>query len=171
MAGNVDRALLAADQRDPATGEDVLDAADGDLVPGNFATGKQHDIAFFKADLVAAIGDAREGSTRLALPAGGDNQHLAARQVHCRFEIHGIGKVFEVAAGLGRLDDPVERAPGDAELAIARLGDSTQRLQPRHVRGESSDKHPPALVLGDFRQKPAQHAAFGAGRLGIEHIG
>ena len=45
MAGDVDFALPVGDHLDAAIGEQVLDAADGELVAGNLAAREQHDVA------------------------------------------------------------------------------------------------------------------------------
>ena len=50
-----------------------------------------------------SAGDPAERGIGLALPAGGDDHHLARRQAHRRLVIDRVGKVLEVT---GRLGDP-----------------------------------------------------------------
>ncbi len=47
-----------------------------------------------RLDRVLLLGHARERRARLALPAGGDDQHLAARQAHRRVEIDRLGEIL-----------------------------------------------------------------------------
>ena len=108
VARYVDFGLPVGDEGDPLPGQRVLDTPDGDLVAGDLAAGKQHDIAGFQPYRVAAIGDTRQGGARFALPAGGHDQHLAARQVHRLLHADDFGHGFQVSAGLGDADDPVE---------------------------------------------------------------
>ena len=62
-------------------------------------------------------GDAAERRARLALPAGGDDQHLIARQAHRFVEADRRREILEIARRLGDAQDAVERAAGDAHLA------------------------------------------------------
>ena len=74
----MDIALAAAHQHDAAFGELVLDRTDRDLITGALPAGEQDHISRRQFDLVVALGYARERRARLTLPAGGDDQHLAA---------------------------------------------------------------------------------------------
>ena len=47
-------------------------------LPGMIRDEKMTRVAFAELELVRARGDAAERGARLALPAGGDDQHLAA---------------------------------------------------------------------------------------------
>ena len=155
----------------PALGQAVLDAPDGNLVARDLAAGEQDDVTRLKRNRVGAFGDAGERSARLALPSSRHDQHLSARRVHRGFEVDHLWQVLQVARGLGCTDDPVKRAPGNAQAPPGLARHLAQRVQPRHVGGKGGDQHPAALMLGDFGQKPALDDAFGTRRFGIENIG
>ncbi len=114
--------------------------------------------------------DPRERGARLALPAGGDDQHLARRQFHRGVHVDRRREVLEIAARLGDLDDPIERAPADAELTPGIARDIAERLHPRRVRREGGDEHP-AGAGGNRLVEPDANIGFGARRLLVEHIG
>ena len=95
VAGDVDLALPVGHHHDPALGKLVLDPADGNLVAGNLAAREQHDVALVRLDRVIVLGNARQRRARLALPAGGHDQHLAARQAHRGVEIDRLREMLQ----------------------------------------------------------------------------
>lgn len=107
----------------------------------------------------------------LPLAAGGDYQHVAARQVHRPVEIHRGREIVQITVGLPHFDNPVERPPGDAKLAPSDFGDIAQRLQARHIGSERGDEHSASGMLAHFVQQPSVNRAFGARCLRIEDIG
>jgi hypothetical protein len=115
---DVDQALPVGDERDVRRGQPVLDAADGDLVAGDLAAGKQHDIARFQGDRV--IDPRRSAPAPRAVRPARRSPRSALRRAagHRRVEIDRVGQVLEIARGLAGGDDPVERAPGNAQLAV-----------------------------------------------------
>ncbi len=72
---------------------------------------------------MAAERDPRQSGAVLALPAGGDDQHFAARQAHRRVEIDRVREIGEIAGGARDRKDAVERTAGNAKLAIGGAGD------------------------------------------------
>ena len=113
---------------------------------------------------------ARQRGAWLALPAGGDDQDLVLGQPHRRFGIDGVGEIGEIARRLRDLQDPVQRAPGDAQLAPRLARDLAQRVQATGVRGEGRDQHAP-LGLGHRLGEAAANARLRTRRLGVEHVG
>ena len=106
-----------------------------------------------------------------ALPAGREDQHLAARQAHGRVEIDGLRKVGEIAVVLRDLYDPVERAPGDADPAPRLARDLAQRLKPRDIAGEGGDDDTLARMARDLLHQRAVHRALAARGVGVEDVG
>ena len=101
------------------------------------------------------VGDARQRRARLALPAGRDDQHLVARQPHRGVGIDRVGEIrADSRVALRDLEDAVERAPGDAQLAPGLARDLAQRLQPRRVRREGGDQHAPLRLARPPRPAP-----------------
>ena len=125
----------------PRSTERVHDPADRDFVAGDLLGREDHRVALDQLELVAAERDPRQRRARLALPAGGDDHHLVARQAHRLVEADGLGEIEQIAGGLGDAQDAVERAAGDAHLAPGLDRDLAERLQPRGVGGEGGDQH------------------------------
>ena len=118
--------VVARHHVDVEAGEVVEHAAHFLLVARNGLRREDDEVARLERDVrVLVLGDAGDGGARLALPAGRDDQHLAARQVHRCVEVNQVRQVLEIAAGLGRADDPIKRVPGNAEPPIGRLGHFT----------------------------------------------
>ncbi len=103
MAGDVDRRLAVGDHLDAFRGQLVLDSADGDLVAGDLLGREDDEIARVERQLVLAEGDAGERGAGLALPAGGDDHHLAAGQSHRLVEIDHFREISEIADALRNL--------------------------------------------------------------------
>ena len=78
MTGHVDMRLPLGDDLHAKVGQLVHDPADRDFVAGDDPRREDDRVAFAKLQLVRAAGDAAERRARLALPAGGDDQHFAA---------------------------------------------------------------------------------------------
>ena len=115
-------------------------------------------------------GDPAERGARLALPAGGDDQQLLARQAHRLVEPHRLGEIAQVAGRLGHPENPLERAAGDA-YSTAGLGrDPADGLQPGGVGREGRDQHPP-LGLGDLLGHALVDALLGPRGGVLEDVG
>ena len=162
--------LPLGDRLNPLGGELVHDPADRDLVARDLLRRKDDAVAGVELERVGVVGNAGQGGARLALAAGGDNQHLVPRQAHRSIEINRLGELAQITGRARDLQDAIERAAGDAQLAAGRLRHLAQRLQPRGVGGEGGDHHP-ALGGGDDLVQSGLHALFGARCLSIEHIG
>ena len=108
VARDVDQRLPVGHHLDAARGELVLDLADRDLVARNLARGKQHDVARRQLNRVVEVRHPAQCRTRLALPAGGEDQHLSARQAHRCVEIDRRREILKIAIVLRHLDDPVQ---------------------------------------------------------------
>ena len=115
-------------------------------------------------------GDPAERRARLALAAGGDDQHILARQAHRLVERDRRGEIAQIAGRLGDAQDPVERAAGDAHPPPGLDRDLADGLQPRGVGREGRDQHPPLRRL-DLRAQPGVDAFLRSRRLGLEHVG
>ena len=115
------------------------------------------------------ITDAAERGARLTLPAGGDDQHLVPRQAHRFVEADRRRKIAQVTGRLGDPQDPIERAAGNAHLALRFQRDPADRLQARRVRREGRHQHPP-LGLRDLREEPFVNALLGARRRILEDV-
>src|SRR3546814_11369847 len=64
----------------------------------------------------------------------------------------------------------VERAPGDAKAAAGGARDLAQCVEPRRVRGEGGDDHPP-LRRADRRDETGAQVALAPRCFGVEDIG
>ncbi len=88
------------------------------------------------------LGHARERRARLALAAGREREDLVARQALERVHAEELRHAVEHAAFARDRDDPLHRAPQNADLPAggeSRLGCSAQ---PRDIGGEGGDDHP-----------------------------
>src|SRR5207237_9377228 len=94
---------------------------------------EEDGIVFAELEVVIAASDASERGAGLALPARGDDQHLASRQAHRLVKADRLREVREVAGGLRNPQDAVERAAGDAHLAAGLPGDAADGLQSRRI--------------------------------------
>ena len=74
--------LLLGDDQHAQVGQLVHDPADRHFVAGDDPRREDHRVARAELELVGAAGDPAERRARFALPAGGDDQHLVARQAH-----------------------------------------------------------------------------------------
>ena len=115
-------------------------------------------------------GDAAKRGARLALPAGGDDQHLLARQAHRFVERNRRREILQIAGRLGDAQDAVERAPGDAHLAAGLAADPADGLEPRGIGRKGGDEHA-ALGLGDLGEQPGVDAFLRTRRLVLEDVG
>ena len=117
------------------------------------------------------IRHAAQRGARLALPTGGDDQHLTARQAHRGLEADRGREVLKIAIVLRHLDNPVERTAGDTELPPRHNRDFAEGLQAGDIAGEGGHDHPLALVARDFFHQRTMDGAFRARGVRIEHIG
>ena len=73
---------------------------------------------------------------------------------------HQRRKVLQVAAVAGRLVDPRHGAAGERDPAAVGRGDFADRVQARHVRGETGDQHPVLEAADELHERRA-HLGLG----------
>src|SRR3546814_6588215 len=105
--------------------------------------------------MVVARNPAKRGH-RLPLPAGSDDRHLIARQLHRRVEVDRFGKVGEVADAFCRLRDPLQRTTGDRKLA-ARVAGDLARSEEHTSELQSLMRHSYAVFCLKKKNKHRQH--------------
>ena len=122
------------------------------------------------AELVLAERDARERRARLALPAGGDDHHLARRQCIAVVEIDDLREIGEIADALGDAQDAVDERPATQTWRPLSSATSPRVLQPRGVGGEGGDEHaalgPLITPSSPSRTPPSEPDAYL-----VEHVG
>src|SRR6476659_2845926 len=133
MSRDVDVSLALRNHADAKVGQLVHDPADRDLVPRDDPRREYDGIALAELQVVRSGGDSAERGSRLALPASGDDKHLALRQSHRLVEADRRREVLQIAGSLGDTEDPLERTAGDADLAIGFVCDAADGLKPRGV--------------------------------------
>ena len=116
MARDVDVRLALGDDQHAEVAQRVHDPADGDLVAGDLLRREDHRVALDQLELVIAERDPAERGARLALPAGGDDQHFAARQAHRLVEADRLGEIAQIAGRLRDPEDAVEARPATHSL-------------------------------------------------------
>ena len=139
-------------------------------LPGMILDEKIDDIAVGKLELVRPRSNAAKRSAGLPLPAGRDNQYLAARQAHRFLEGDRRREIQEIAGCLGDAEYPFERAPGNADAATGLDRNPADRLQPRGVRREGRDQDL-AAGIRHLREEAGVDALLGTRRLVLEHVG
>ena len=170
VARDMDKMIRLGHDFDPEPHERVLQPPDRLFVARNDTRRKDHDIALFERDVgVIITSDASERGARLALAASADHQDLVARHV-ARFvfgqEPRHIGKI----AGLARrLVHAPQRAPDQGDVAVVDARGLGDRLQPRDIRGKTSDGDSPVVTADQVGQGLAQFA-FRAGAAGLQRV-
>ncbi len=170
MPRHMDMRLTLGDHADALGRQRVLDATDLNLVARDLLRREDHRVVGVERDRVAAIGDTCQRRALLALPAGGDHQHLVLGQAHRLVGADRVGEILQIARRARHLDDPVERTPGHAQLAAGFLSDFAERVEPRRVRREAGDHHA-ALGLADLFKQTFPHGALAARRGRVEDVG
>ena len=120
-------------------------------LPGMMRRREDDRVALAELHLVIAERDPAERRARLALPARGDDQHLAPRQAHRLVEADRRREVAEVTGRLRHAEDAVEAAR-QRTPAAGFMRYAADRLQPRGVGREGRDEHP-AVGLHRLREK------------------
>src|SRR5438477_9141704 len=170
VARDMDKMIRLGHDFDPEPHERVLQPPDRLFVARDNTRRNDHDIALFERDVgVIITGDASERGARLALAASADHQDLVARHV-ARFvfgqEPRHIGKI----AGLARrLVHAPQRAPDQSDVAVVDARGLGDRLQPRDIRGKTSDGDSPVVTADQVGQGLAQFA-FRAGAAGLQRV-
>ena len=108
VARHVHMGLALGDDARAEVRKLVHDPPDGDLVAGDDPRREDDRIAFGELEIVAARRDPAERRAGFALAAGGDDQHLAARQAHGVVEADRRREVLEVAGRLRDAQDAFE---------------------------------------------------------------
>ena len=129
MPGDVHQRLVVGEDIAAVAGEAVLDAPDGLLVAGNGARGKDDDVALVERDLrMLLLGDAGERGARLALAAGAQQHDLVAVEVG-ELVLVEVAEALRQVAGLdGDVDDAMQGAAGDDQLAARPPAPPRRRL-------------------------------------------
>ena len=170
MAGHMNHALPVGHHRDPARCQLVLYRSDADLVARDLAAREQHHITAHKFERVVFVGDPGQGRALFALPPGRKYQQIAARQAHCSIEIDRVGEVGQIAIRLRHLDDPVEGAPGHADLPAGLARHIAEGLQPCDIAGKGRHQHALTVVALNLFEQTFVDRSFGLARRGIEDI-
>src|SRR5271165_368153 len=135
--------VAVGDHLDAPGEERVDELADRLLVAGNGAGGEDDGVAGRKLRRrVLVLGHAGERRARLALASGRERENPLTRQALEGVHAEELRHAIEHAAFACDRDDPLHRAPQNADLPArseSRLGCSAQ---PRDIGGESGDDHP-----------------------------
>ena len=153
--------------------EQLVDhAADGGLVAGDGRGGDDDPVARVHLDLLMlGKGHAVQGGHGLALAAGGDDDHLVARQLVELLDIHHhVVRDIHIAQHLGHAQDVLHAAPGDADLAAVLHRHVDDLLQAVDVGGEGGDDDALVAALEELVEARAD-LALGVGVAGLFHIG
>ena len=162
MAGNVDEMVPVGHNVQAQAAEGVLQAPNGDLVPGNDAGREDDRIPFFQNHMrVLVAHDAPQGGARLALATGAEQQDLVARQVAKVFDPDRRLNIGQVAGVACRLEDPQKRPTDQGDPAAVGRGSPEDRFDPGNVGGKTGDRHP-ALLFADQPLQVLADLSFGA---------
>ena len=159
MAGDVHQRVAVGDDLAAEIDEPVLDTADRALVAGDGARRKNDDVALVQLHLgMLVLGDARDGSTRLALAAGAQQNHFVRLQVGEMPLVVILEPGRQIARLHGHGDDAVHGAARHDDVAADGLGGFRNRFDARDVGGEYGHRDAPLRApddagkrLGDVR--------------------
>ena len=171
VARDVDEMVVLGDHLDAERDEAVVHPVDGELVAGNDLRREDHHVALAEAHMGMFVdGDARQRRPWLALAAGAQVEHLVGRQGRGVAVAEKGDVLVEVAGGARRVGDAPQRAPDEGELAAVRLGDRSDGLDARDVRGEAGDGDV-AFVAADDLHEARAHVGFRARFALAEDVG
>ena len=170
MARNVDVELAIGNGDRTEIAQRVHDPADGDFIARDLLGREDDGVALDQFQFMASECDPRQCRAGLALPAGGKDHHLVARQAHGFVEPHRLGEVEQITIGLGDAQDAIERSTGNAHLSSGFDRHLAKRLEPRGVGGKSGDQHPPLGFL-DRLAETGMDPGFGPRRRVLKDVG
>ena len=142
MARAMDQRVAVGHHVDALQDQPVDDGVHFALVAGNGARGENDEIVGRELDRMFAAHDARHGSARLALAAGGEHQDFMRGQAGEAVERKQFGDAVEIAAFARHLQRALHGAAGQHDAPTGRLRRQTDRAQPRNIGGEGRDQHP-----------------------------